>query len=306
MTAGNVAIVLPYFNENQALAVVLSEIVEVVKSLANNTRIMVVDDGSSDPPKIPPALTRDGRVEVEVLTLQSNLGHQAAIARGLKRVSQWDFGFEFVIVMDSDGEDSPHAIPALLAEARSSQISVVAQRKRRQENLSFRLGYWAFRLMSKTLVGIDPNFGNFMVIRREDLKVLLSTKSLGLHLPATLLLSDVRFLRLGVDRGKRYFGESKMRFHALVIHGLVGMNLHRERLIVRLLVLASVSSAGLVFLSLALASLRLLFPSLTVPGWTSQMIAFAGILSVQVWVAWLVMSQLLVKDKLDYQVNASD
>ena len=99
-------------------------------------RVLVVDDCS---PEQPGELFRLGPLKslatVDVLPLRRNLGHQRAIAIGLAYVEQ-HIDNRCVVVMDSDGEDSPEDVPRLLASSnkkgatRSSSPNGQDDRKR--------------------------------------------------------------------------------------------------------------------------------------------------------------------------------
>src|SRR5262245_23801385 len=107
-----VAIVTPVYEDQESFAELCRQLASVERSAAGaRFHIIAVDDGSlGAPPKLS-ALTEAG-VQGEVLRLARNVGHQAAIAIGLARA--WALKPEACIVMDSDGEDTPQAIPQLL------------------------------------------------------------------------------------------------------------------------------------------------------------------------------------------------
>src|SRR5689334_11933802 len=94
-----------------------------------------VDDGSIealDPTSI--VLPPDSCVAaIEILHLAFNLGHQRAIAVGLCAIADRTH-LDAVLVMDSDGEDRPIDIAALLAARQQHPARVVlAHRARRSE-----------------------------------------------------------------------------------------------------------------------------------------------------------------------------
>jgi glycosyltransferase involved in cell wall biosynthesis len=92
------AIVIPCFNHGEHLYGVIASIRGVLPTIP----IAVVDDGSIPPiPEIP---------GVTILRHSSNCGKGAAIETGLRHFA----GSEYLILIDSDGQHSPRAIPALI------------------------------------------------------------------------------------------------------------------------------------------------------------------------------------------------
>ncbi|MEM6785627.1 MAG: glycosyltransferase, partial [Bacteroidota bacterium] len=81
-------------------------------TLAAPVWLYFIDDASQLPR--PGAFGQGIRAEVNVLRLQTNLGHQKAIAVGLAYVHEHVAGVHAVVVMDGDGEDRPSDVPRLL------------------------------------------------------------------------------------------------------------------------------------------------------------------------------------------------
>ncbi|WP_251274030.1 glycosyltransferase, partial [Enterobacter hormaechei] len=78
-------------------------------------------------------------LEGVVIRLRRNVGHQRAIAIGLGYVAEHFDGNDIVVVMDSDGEDTPESITELVAGLESADVDVVvASRRSRVESLKFK------------------------------------------------------------------------------------------------------------------------------------------------------------------------
>ena len=109
---------------------------ELAGKFGQEVFIVAVDDGSVKQPLQIESLQNAG-VEGVILKLRRNVGHQRAIAIGLGYVSEHMQDAQRVVVMDSDGEDLPSTIPALLVklEAITTDV-VVARRKSLCRNLS--------------------------------------------------------------------------------------------------------------------------------------------------------------------------
>lgn len=128
-------------------------------------QIVVVDDGSTDSFEASELLTK---IPITIVTLKKNLGHQRAIATGLQFIYAEKSDYDFIIVLDSDGEDRPQDILKLVSkcEELSEKKIVFAQRKKRQEPILFKTGYLIYKHIFKLFTGTQISFGNFSCIPR--------------------------------------------------------------------------------------------------------------------------------------------
>ena len=241
--------------------------------------VIAVDDGSVHHPLEASVLSNVG-VEGVVLKLRSNVGHQRAIAIGLAYVSERAVDEPMVVVMDSDGEDLPDTIPALLARLESDDFDiVVAQRKRRVETMKFKLFYFIYKALFRLLTGKKISFGNFMALKLGAVRRLVAMQELGIHVAGTVLASRLRTGFCPLDRGTRYAGQSKMNFVGLVLHGFKGLMIFAEDVLVRVgiacALVASLSVAGI-----ALAILLKAFGFAT-PGWFSVVLGILFLVLLQ-------------------------
>ena len=120
-----IVILIPTFNDWESATLLLRGLDAVLRANVIAAEILLVNDGSTEPP---PKLTATAG-GLSILHLRRNLGHQRAIATGLVHVHQ-NIACDAVIVMDGDGEDKPEDIPRLLAEsaAASGQAVIFAAR----------------------------------------------------------------------------------------------------------------------------------------------------------------------------------
>ena len=119
-----------------------------------------------------------------------------------------------------------------------------------------------------------------MVMDTEALVRLALMSETSTHLPATLIASklDVGFLDL--DRGKRYFGKSKMNLTSLTLHGFKGLMVFSDKVLIRLGLLCALLLTSC--LSFGLLIFILKFYGLAAPGWASIAIGILSIMSFQI------------------------
>jgi hypothetical protein len=118
-----IALVVPVFNDWESVAELLLSLDRLPQLGAISFHVILVDDGSNRPRELGLDPRRCVRTtHLEVLNLVCNLGHQRAIAVGLAAAADLP-NISGVLVMDSDGEDRPEDISALLdAAARFDTI----------------------------------------------------------------------------------------------------------------------------------------------------------------------------------------
>ena len=104
-----ISIVVPCFNEEEALPVYYREMKRVMGELSEvSFEILFVDDGSSDKTLeiLKQLNAKDGRCEY--LSFSRNFGKEAAIYAGLKHASG-----DYVATMDVDLQDPPGLLPEM-------------------------------------------------------------------------------------------------------------------------------------------------------------------------------------------------
>jgi glycosyltransferase involved in cell wall biosynthesis len=287
------AIVTPVLNDWASLAELIRDIARQPALADRAITIVAVDDGSSevDPPG-PDCLT--GPVhEILIVELNANQGHQRAIALGLAYVEQ-NLPADLVVVMDSDGEDVPGDIAAMLACEESSPGSlIVARRTKRSESLVFKIGYGIYKWAFYTLTGKPISFGNFSLIPRRRLPNVVYNSGVWNNYAATLLKCRIPIKFVPTHRGKRYHGQSSMNFTSLMLHGFSAISVFTDVVIGRIiigLVVVSLMSAALIA---TVAFLRL-FTDAFIPGYATYVVlAVVTMLVVTLFTGFLLVLSLL-------------
>lgn len=212
-------------------------------------------------------------IPIEIVTLKKNIGHQRAIATGLQYVYDVKKPFDYLVVLDSDGEDLPEDIIKLVKkcqEAPGSKI-IFAERKRRKESIFFKTGYFFYKHFFHWLTGHKISFGNFSCIPQKVLKKIVVQDNLWNHYSGCIIQSKIPYNKILLDRGSRYRGKSKMNFTSLILHGLSSISVYFDSLSVRILKL-SVFSIIFCFFAVLFILYKKLFTDTAIPGWASNLI----------------------------------
>ena len=105
--------------------------------------------------------------------MKVNKGHARCNAFGIRFINSNE-NCDYVIVMDSDGEDRPQEIKNLIDRIiEEPNISVVAKRVKRSEGKIFQSLYQIHKLVTLIFTGKKINFGNYSCLTKKDINKLI-------------------------------------------------------------------------------------------------------------------------------------
>ncbi|GGF48392.1 glycosyl transferase family 2 [Aliidongia dinghuensis] len=286
------------FNDWESFSALLKNIDIACQDLDCAVSVLAIDDGSTDPA---PEMGRPDDAyatlqAVEIVHLSVNVGHQRAIAIGLAVAAQ-DGDADAVLIMDADGEDRPEDIARLVAAAQGQQdFVIVAERRRRNERVTFKIFYHLYKMFFKLLTGKLISFGNFSLISKSYVGRLVLVPDLWNHLPAAVMRSRLPIRRIPIDRGRRYAGSSKMNYVSLMVHGLSGISVYSDMIFVRMLIATLGLLAIGVPVILAVMIIRL-FTDLATPGWATTVSFGVLMILAQAIVSTITAALLLLNNR---------
>jgi hypothetical protein len=286
----------PVFNDWESLHVLISQIEKIqVNNSKINFSIIVVNDGSTEENKIE---FKNNFIDINILNLKVNIGHQRAIAVGLQYIYNEKDDYDYVVVMDCDGEDKPEDILLLIEKAivEDSKKIIFAQRKKRQESILFKTGYFFYKYLFYFLTGQKINFGNFSVIPKKLLGKVVHQNNIWNHYSGGIIQSKIPFDKVLLDRGKRYHGVSKMNFNNLIIHGLSSIAVYFDFLSLRIL-RYSLYGIGLCFISVMYIFYQKMFTNNAIPGWASSLILIISGIILQLFSVTLIVLLLQLSSR---------
>lgn len=259
-------VLAPCFNEEVTIISFLKQLESVLASVNEEFTVVIVDDCSTD--KSLDLLSGFKftalNIRYAIAHLRFNIGHQGAIYQGLLYISK--FKPEYAIIMDSDGEDDPAAIPLLL-DKRGYEI-VEVKRGKRSESFLFRLSYLFYKMLFRFVTGKTIDYGNYCLINANIIDRIKYTSFI--HFPAYLLKQKASRSSILYNRGKRIDGESKMGYKGLLLHAFKSMVEFSEDLLLLFLRLSIVLM--LIFFAVMVNIVYQKFISLTaIPGWFSTL-----------------------------------
>lgn len=264
-----IAIVCPCYNEAKIIDEFLSQLAGVLSSLRfYQFVIIIVDDASTDETVniIKKFSFKYTNAQLVLVLHEFNQGHQQAIYSGI-RFAVTSSKADYVIIMDSDGEDDPKGIPKLLEIEKQEYIQVI--RGRRREKAAFKIGYFIYKLLTKILIGKEINFGHYSIISSRIAKRIIEDGFV--HYPAYLSKLRMNYSTVRLDRNRRIGGQSKMNTDRLVFHGLKAFVEYSEEILISFFKISIF--IAILILTLTTYILFLKFSNQASPGWASNLIA---------------------------------
>lgn len=127
-TPPEIAVVIPFFNEEEAIAPFFAELLPILQSLQRSFEVLAIDDGSSDRTFERLAEIQANEKHVRVIRFRRNFGQSAALAAGFEETCA-----EVVVTMDGDLQNDPAEIPRLLEEIGRGADVVSGWRRDRED-----------------------------------------------------------------------------------------------------------------------------------------------------------------------------
>ena len=250
-------ILIPVFNDWESLLILLNNIYNLKINNLAHIKILIIDDCSSE--FLNKKKEFDSFKDTEIIKNSKNIGHGKSIANGINYLSKKN-DFDYLIVMDGDGEDRPEEVKELILKSIDLPfLTITANRIKRSESAFFKLFYHLHKILTLVLTGYSIKFGNFMCIPKKDLNLITSNKNLFVSFSGTIAKFMINKTCIPSIRGVRYCGPTKMSFLKLIRHSLLIISVFRKETAIRLSILFSIYTT-LIFYFLKNAFLLFILP----------------------------------------------
>jgi dolichol-phosphate mannosyltransferase len=195
-----VSVVVPVFNEEANMPILQSELRSVLAGIDHE--IIFVDDGSTDQS----ARKIEAASHVRVLRFEKNAGQSAALFAGLNAARG-----AIIVTIDSDLQNDPADIPALLAGISKGADLACGYRKQRRDTLLKRLTSRIANFVRSryTRDGVRDTGCTLKAMRRECVAALVPFKGMHRFIPALVKGAGYRIVEIPVNHRPRKFGQSK-------------------------------------------------------------------------------------------------
>ncbi len=218
-----ISIVVPCFNEEEALTYFYEEINKIREQLKEvNFEYLFVDDGSKDKTldKLRALNKKDKRVRY--ISFSRNFGKEAAMYAGLENAKG-----DYVAIMDADLQDPPSLLPEMYNYLKNEDYDVVATRRvtRKGEPVirSFfaRMFYKIINKMSK--VEMVDGARDYRLMKRKVVNAIINLKEYNRYSKGLFSFVGFNTKWLEYENIKRVAGETKWSFWKLFLYALDGI-----------------------------------------------------------------------------------
>lgn len=299
------SVISPVYRAELLLDELLGRLHDSLSPLSAAYEIILVDDGSPDGswPRIQQHAAHDSRVRG--VRLSRNFGQHHAITAGLDQARG-----EWIIVLDCDLQDRPEEIPNLYRQALQGYDVVLASRQARQDpwlkKLVSRLFYRLLSYLTGTVQ--DPLVANFGIYHCRVVAEVLRLRESIRYFPTMVRWVGFRQTTLPVQhaaegRPGTYSFARRLRLATDVILA------HSDKPL-RLTAYLGLLLSGGAFLLGLVTLLRFAVGQITVPGYTSLLIAicfFSGLIILVLGVVGLYVGKIFesVRNRPLYVVAAT-
>lgn len=122
-------ILLPSYNEGEALPLLLNSIYELVKDRRLEYEVVVINDGSEDDTETA-ARQWDNIINIKIINHEKNMGLGEAVNTGLSYFFNACSDDDAAVIMDADNTHDPMIIPLMMEKMESGNDVVIASRYR--------------------------------------------------------------------------------------------------------------------------------------------------------------------------------
>lgn len=201
------SLVIPVFNEEKVLPLTIDRLRKVLATINCEYEIIFVNDGSRDGSfdLLATECAQDERITM--VNFSRNFGHQAAVTAGL------DFATgDAIVVMDSDLQDPPELLPAMVALYREGYDVVSPQRASRAGDTWFkRKTAGLFYDLMQTLADtpMPAEVGDFRLLSSGAVQAIRQLREQHRFMRGMIAWLGLREAFLPFERQERAAGETK-------------------------------------------------------------------------------------------------
>lgn len=273
------SIIIPCYNESLVLNDSYLRTHNVLQSLAIETEIIYINDGSSDSTAAMLNQIALADKTVKVIHFSRNFGHQAAVTAGIHNCNA-----DWAIIMDADLQDPPELIPEILAQAIHEQANVVyCVRKSRLgeswfKKVSAKIFYRTMNKMSEVSFPLDT--GDFRLIDRQVMDAFDTLKERGKYIRGLISWLGFKQIPFYYERAARFAGETKYPLSKMLSFASKAMLYFSKKPLSLSINLGFFAFIVGIFLAIWSTFGKLLGFSNAMSGWTSIMITiifFGGV-----------------------------
>ena len=227
MEKNKISIVVPCFNEKEALPLFYNKITQVFDQMSQESEtaglyyeLIIVDDGSMDGTLDVAKELAANDSGVKYISFSRNFGKEAAMYAGLQHAVG-----EYVAIMDADLQDPPEMLPKMYQVLNKEGYDAVGTRRVTRKGEPAIRSFFArkfYRLMSRiSKANMVDGARDYRLMNRKYVDALLSLKEYNRFSKGLFGWVGFKVKWLEFENVNRVAGETKWSFWQLFLYSLV-------------------------------------------------------------------------------------
>jgi glycosyltransferase involved in cell wall biosynthesis len=214
-----ISVVVPVYNEEENLPVLIAKIVEVFKEIGLPYEMIFVDDGSSDGSLKVLKETASRTPLLRIIKLKQNRGLSTALLAGVREARG-----EKVVTLDADLQNDPEDIPKLLKYLAQYDMATGWRQKREDP--------WLKKISSKIANAIRNRLSGeeikdsactLRAFKRECVQNIPVFNGMHRFLSILVKLEGYRIVEVPVIHHARKFGKSKYNIRNRIVRAFIDL-----------------------------------------------------------------------------------
>ncbi|MBE6153710.1 MAG: glycosyltransferase family 2 protein [Firmicutes bacterium] len=223
MKKDKISIIVPCYNEEQALPYFYNEVIKLQKEMKNvNFEYLFINDGSKDNTlNVLRELSKKDK-KVRYISFSRNFGKEAAIYAGLENSTG-----DYVAVMDADLQDPPSLLPQMYDSIKNEGYDSVGTRRvtRKGEppirSFFARMFYKIINKLSK--VEMVDGARDYRLMSRQVVDSIISLKEYNRYSKGLFSFVGFNTKWIEFENVERVAGETKWSFWKLFLYAIEGI-----------------------------------------------------------------------------------
>lgn len=216
------SLVIPCFNEEEAIPIFYNEAVKVLKGMDIDYEFLFIDDGSKDKSleRMVELAKKDDKVFY--YSFSRNFGKEAAMYAGLKNAKG-----DYVTIMDVDLQDPPALLPEMLDKIRNEGYDSVATRRKDRKGESKIRSFFAdsfYKIINKISdADIVSGARDYRLMRRKMVDAVIAMSECNRFSKGIFGWVGFNTYWLSFENVERSVGTTKWNFWKLFKYAISGI-----------------------------------------------------------------------------------
>lgn len=275
-----VSVVIPCFNEEEAIPLLYNELEKVTKNITAEFEYIFVNDGSKDNTlNILRALSESDDNRVKYISFSRNFGKEAALYAGLKKAKG-----DYVVVMDVDLQDPPEMLVEMYELIKNEDYDCIGARRISREGEPIIRSFFAkkfYNVINRISdTEIVDGARDYRLMTRQMINAILQITEYNRFSKGIFSWVGFNTKYLEYRNKERVAGETTWSFWGLLKYSLDGIVAFSEAPLAFSSIVGITSFIVSIILALVVSIRTIIFNNPT-SGWTSLVVIILGLGGLQ-------------------------